>query len=95
MTQFSFENESKEGETLVCRLTPGGRIDVHPGSSGNEPVPVTKAAKQIIEAFNTGLGNGVLHLGAAQLLTDLHPSLSYWRDVGRVLRGVGSRYSHF
>ena len=87
MTQFSFENESKEGETLVCRLTPGGRIDVHPGSSGNEPVPVTKAAKQIIEAFNTGLGNGVLHLGAAQLLTDLHPSLSFWRDVGRVFIG--------
>lgn len=87
MTQFSFENESKEGETLVCRLTPGGRIDVHPGSSGNEPVPVTKAAKQIIEAFNTGLGNGVLHLGAAQLLTDLHPSLSFWRDVGRIFIG--------
>jgi len=29
----------------------------------------------------------VLHLGAAALSTDLPPSLSYWRDVGRVFVG--------
>ena len=43
--------------------------------------------RQIIEAFSAGRGNGVLHLGAAELSTDLPPSLSYWRDVGRAFVG--------
>ena len=34
-------------------------------------------------AFKTGRGHGVLHLGARELGTDLHPTLSYWRAIGR------------
>ena len=74
----------KIGETLVCRLMPSGRIDVRAGSPEDGPRLATRTAQQIIEAFNDGRGKGVLHLGAAELLTDLPPPLSYWRDFGRV-----------
>ncbi len=75
------------GETLVCRLTPTGRIDVQTGASDDGPLVLAKAAEQIIEAFGRGRGHGVLHLGAAQLSTHLAPSLSFWRDVGRTFVG--------
>ncbi len=87
MTQLALDSGPKSGETLVCRLTPSGRIDVQPGAPEDVPFLTTKAAQQIIEAFNDGRGKGVLHLGAAELLTDLPPSLSYWRDVGRIFVG--------
>ncbi len=69
--------------TLLCGLTPTGRIDVHPGSPDEGPGLSTAAQRRIIDAFNAGRGHGVLHLGAAELSTDLHPTLSYWRDIGR------------
>lgn len=75
------------GETLLCRLTPGGRIDVQRGSPDDGPVLSNKAAAEILEAFANGRGEGVLHLGAAELSTELPPSLSYWRDLGRALVG--------
>ena len=87
MTQLAVDNDPKLRETLVCRLTPSGRIDVQPGEPEDGPFLTTKAAQQIIEAFSDGRGKGVLHLGAAELLTDLSPSLSFWRDVGRVFVG--------
>ncbi|MCG6867560.1 MAG: DEAD/DEAH box helicase [Gammaproteobacteria bacterium] len=87
MTQLALASGPESGETLVCRLTPSGRIDVQPGSPEDGPFLTPKTAQQIIEAFNDGRGKGVLHLGAAELLTDLHPSLSYWRDVGRAFVG--------
>ena len=68
-------------------MTPSGRIDVQRGSPDDGPGLSAKAAGQIIEAFSEGRGEGVLHLGAAELSTDLSPSLSYWRDVGRVFVG--------
>jgi superfamily II DNA or RNA helicase len=80
-------SHARDGTTLVCRLTPGGRIDVQPGSAEHGPLLSAEAAGQIIEAFDAGSGSGVLHLGAAGLLTDLPPSLSYWRDVGRTFVG--------
>jgi non-specific serine/threonine protein kinase len=69
--------------TLLCGLTPTGRIDVHPGPPDEGPGLSTAAQRRIIDAFNAGRGHGVLHLGAAELSTDLHPTLSYWRDIGR------------
>ena len=87
MSQLSLDSASKDGETLVCRLTPSGRIDVQPGSPENGPHLSTKTARQIIEVFGDDRGKGVLHLGAAELSTDLPPSLSYWRDVGRAFIG--------
>jgi non-specific serine/threonine protein kinase len=71
------------GETLVCRLTPGGRVDVRPGSAGDGPQLARRTARGILEAFDAGRGPGVLHLAAAELSTDLPPSLAFWRDVGR------------
>jgi superfamily II DNA or RNA helicase len=87
MMQLSLDSAPRGAETLVCRLTPGGRIDVQPGSPEDGPLLPAKAAGQIIEAFNEGRGEGVLHLGAAELSTDLPLSLSYWRDLGRVFVG--------
>ncbi|MCG8553680.1 MAG: DEAD/DEAH box helicase [Proteobacteria bacterium] len=80
MSQLAFDSDA---ETLVCRLTPSGRIDVQPGSPEDGPALSSEAAGQIVGAFGKGRGEGVLHLGAAELSTDLPPSLSYWRDVGR------------
>jgi superfamily II DNA or RNA helicase len=87
MTQHALDSGPKSGEALVCRLTPSGRIDVQPGAPEDGPLLTTKAAQQIVEAFNDGRGKGVLHLGVAELLTELPASLSYWRDVGRVFVG--------
>jgi len=87
MGQLSLDNAGGGGETLVCRLTPSGRIDVQPGPPEDGPLVPARAAGQIIEAFSADRGHGVLHLGAAALSTDLPPSLSYWRDVGRVFVG--------
>jgi len=87
VTQLAVDSDPKSRATLVCRLTPSGRIDVQPGTPEDGPFLTPKAAQQILEAFNDGRGKGVLHLGAAELLTDLPPSLSYWRDVGRMFVG--------
>ncbi len=87
MSQLSLESARHDGETLVCRLTPSGRIAVQAGAPEDGPLVAAKAAERIIAAFSAGRGNGVLHLGAAELLTDLSPSLSYWRDVGRLFVG--------
>jgi non-specific serine/threonine protein kinase len=87
MGQLSLDSARGGGETLVCRLTPSGRIDVKPGTPEDGPLLPAKTAQQIIEAFSAGPGNGVLHLGAAELSTDLPPSLSYWRDIGRAFVG--------
>ena len=64
-------------------MTPSGRIDLHPGSLDEGPGLSTAVQRRIIDAFNAGRGHGVLHLGAGELSIDLHPTLSYWRDIGR------------
>ncbi len=83
MSQLSLDQERGGDQTLVCRLTPSGRIDVQPAPPGDGPIVGAKAARQIIEAFSLGCGHGVLHLGVAELSTDLPPGLAYWRDVGQ------------
>jgi non-specific serine/threonine protein kinase len=84
MNQLLLDSAQAGGETLVCRLTPSGRIDVLLGAfEDGAPVPA-KAANQILAAFNAGRGHGVLHLAVAQLATDLPVSLSFWRDLGRI-----------
>ena len=83
MTQRSLDSTPDASGTLLCGLTPSGRIDVHPGSPDEGPGLSTAAQRRIIEAFNAGRGHGVLHLGAGEPGTDLHPTLSYWRDIGR------------
>ena len=87
MSQLSLDSVPREGETLVCRLTPSGRIDVQPGSPEDGRPVAARAAGRIIEAFDRGRGEGVLHLAAVEISTDLPAPLSYWRDVGRALVG--------
>ena len=87
MGQLSLYSVSGEGKTLVCRLTPGGRIDVQPGSPEDGRPVAARAAAQIVAAFDAGRGHGVLYLAAAELSTDLPVQLSYWRDVGRTFIG--------
>ena len=70
-------------DTLVCGLTPGGRIDVRPGDPEDGPPLAPAPARGILEAFEAGRGYGVLQLGAGAPGSDLHPSLAYWRDFGR------------
>ena len=67
----------------MSRLTPSGRIDVHPGSPEEGPGLPVAVRRRVMAAFKTGRGHGVLHLGARELGTDLHPTLSYWRAIGR------------
>ena len=85
MTQLSLDHATETGTTLVCRLTPSGRIDVHPGSPGEGPGLSTAVQRRILHAFDAGRGHGVLQLGAGELSTELHPTLSYWRDIGKTL----------
>ena len=85
MPQLSLDRAPDKSGTLVCGLTPSGHIDVHPGSPDEDEGPSLSTAveRRIVDAFNVGRGHGVLHLGAGELSTDLHPTLSYWRDIGR------------
>jgi non-specific serine/threonine protein kinase len=87
MSQLDLDDTRGGGETLVCRLTPGGRIDVQPGSAGGGPPLPAKVAREILAAFDLGRGHGVLHLGAAAVAAELSPTLAYWRDVGQAFIG--------
>ena len=89
MRQLSLDSALDKSGTLVCGLTPSGHIDVHPGSPVEpgdiDEGPSLSAAveRRVVDAFHVGRGHGVLHLGAGELNTELHPTLSYWRDIGR------------
>ncbi len=92
MNQLAFDTPQQAAEILVCRLTPHGRIDVQPGSLEDGPalsgIALSgRVAESIVEAFAKGRGDGVLHLAASELSTNLPPSLSFWRDVGRAFVG--------
>ncbi len=87
MSRRALDGASGDGENLVCRLRPCGRIDIQVGTAEDGPPLSAPSARRIIEAFNAGRGDGVLLLGAAHLSTLLPPSLSYWRDVGQAFVG--------
>ena len=78
-----FDDALGASDTLVCGLTPGGRIDVRAGSPEDGPRVATAASRRILDAFEAGRGHGVLYLGAGMPGAELHPSLGYWRDFGR------------
>ena len=84
-TQLSFDSAAEASETLICGLTPSGSIDVAPGSSEDGPGMSPGCARRILDAFLAGRGHGVLHLGAGELGTELHPTLLYWREFGQAL----------
>jgi len=76
-------SEAYAAGTLLCGLTPSGHIDVYRGSPADGPVSSAAVQRRILAAFETGRGQGVLSLGAGELNTELHPTLAYWRDIGR------------
>ena len=67
MTQLSLHSATEASATLVCGLTPSGRIDVRPGSPDEGPGLSTAVQRRIIDAFNVDRGHGVLQLGAGEL----------------------------
>ena len=66
-------------------ITPGGRLLFDAGSLelGAPPPPPPRVAKAVAEAFNLGLGPGLVHLASRQLTTELPPSLGFGRDLGK------------
>ena len=77
--------DPKGERTLVARVSPSGRIDLVPGGLEDGSPLVSATAGRITAAFERGWAEGVLHLGGAELKTPLAPSLSYWREFGRLL----------
>ena len=64
--------------TLAWTLTPGGQIRlVGAPARGGDPLPA-RVEERIAVAFARGRGHGVLRLGAAELATDLDPTLGFW-----------------
>jgi superfamily II DNA or RNA helicase len=76
-------SEADTDGSLLCGLMPSGRIDVHLGSPDAGPRLPTAMRRRIQAAFKVSRGHGVLSLGARELNTELHPTLAYWRDIGR------------
>jgi hypothetical protein len=70
--------------TLLAILTPSGRVSLTLVHRGAFPLPA-KTAARIEQAFAQGTGHGLLQLGAAELSTPLHPTLAWWRELGRQL----------
>jgi non-specific serine/threonine protein kinase len=85
MTQLALDTSSDLQQSLFCGLTPSGQIVVRRGSIQDGPALAPATEKRILEAFSKSRGHGVLHLGAAELSTDLDPTLGYWRDLGQSL----------
>ena len=86
-TQLSLDRAPGVDDTLICGLTPSGCIDIRPGRAEDGPQISATAAQRILDAFRAGRGHGVLQLGSGELGRDLHPTLSYWRDIGQALVG--------
>ena len=84
MTQLALDAGSAEEQSLTCSLTPSGQIALHHALDEGRTLAAS-AAKRITDAFAKSRGHGVLHLGAAELSTDLDPSLGFWRDLGQSL----------
>ncbi len=65
---------------LTAYLTPSRRVMLEASADASLS---PKIPRRIKAAFESGTGHGLIHLGAAELDTELDPSLSYWRELGR------------
>ena len=65
-------------DAIELLLTPQGhlRLAAHTHDASSLPHP----SRRIIEAFAHSPGQGLLHLGAAEVATVLPPALAWWRD---------------
>ena len=83
MQQLAIDTSSESPQLLRCGLTPGNQIILRHGSPQDGPPLPSSVEKRITDAFSKGRGHGVLHLGAAELTTELDPTLGFWRDLGQ------------
>ncbi len=65
---------------LTLALTPHGRLTVVP--QDDAPALDAALAARLREAFDRGSGQGLLHLGAAEVGQVLPPVFAYWREIG-------------
>ena len=83
-TQHTLDREDRQSSaSLHCRVTPSGRIEAWQGGPEDGLTVSGAVARRTIAAFEEGRGAGVLHLGVAELHSELPAPLSYWRDLGR------------
>ena len=59
-------------------LTPHGQV--FPSVDADAPALPEDFRRRLIDAFASGPGHGLLHLGAAQVDTSLPPAWAWWRD---------------
>jgi len=85
MTQLVLDTSFDLQQSLFCGLTPSGQITIRQGSIQDGPALAPATGKRILAAFSKSRGHGVLHLGAAELSTDLGPTLGFWRELGQSL----------
>ena len=84
VSQPALDTTSEPHQSLVCGLTPGGQISLCQGLFQDGPPLPSAIGRRITDALSKGRGHGVLHLGAAELATDLDPTLGFWRDLGQM-----------
>lgn len=68
---------------LQIALSPQGRLYLEPSAEAGAEAP-SRISSRIQGAFEAGPGPGLLHLGAAEVKTELPPDLSYFRELGRL-----------
>ena len=83
MQQLPIDTSSESPQSLRCGVTPGNQIILRQGSPQDGTPLRSSVEKRIADAFSKGRGHGVLHLGAAELTTELDPTLGFWRDLGQ------------
>jgi len=72
-----------ESRTLVSSISPSGRVSIHLGDPDGRAGTSPAGVDRVCAAFARSTGHGLLHLGAAELGTELDPSLAFWRELGR------------
>jgi non-specific serine/threonine protein kinase len=67
--------------SFSLRLTPQGHLLLTSESDAPDAPPLLEAlAERLSAAFGRGAGQGLLHLGAAEVATALPPVWAFWRD---------------
>ncbi|MGH8146037.1 MAG: DEAD/DEAH box helicase [Rhodanobacteraceae bacterium] len=71
-------NASIDSTALTLSLTPAGHLLC---VSEGQPLSLAVSTAQVItDTFASGVGSGLLHLGAARVATALPPVWAWWRD---------------
>ena len=71
--------------TRSLALSPTGRLHLRTATSEDDDALAGAHVAAIAAAFERGAGEGVLHLGAVEIGTELPPAFAYFRDLGHEL----------